>query len=228
VPKIGSNGLFERLLSVFLPKKSKSGQKTQFYIITQFFSFLSPEMATPPCLFTNNFPKIPTLLPNPKKLPPLPSPYCELCLPPLDLAHSLDDVIWWIEDFTLWTTNSINQRHSRFFCLFQTLFINFDPSSFSSSFSHYACRPLTDKMQNASSPHKKSKGCTKCSKTARTYFSSICSYFIHGPLKLRTVHFGDITIIYESKVSEQNIFPWLKGTIESRPHKKFQLNCSFK
>jgi hypothetical protein len=37
----------------------------------------------------------------------------------------------------------------------------------------------------------------------------------HGPLKLRTVHFGDITIIYESKVSEQNIFPWLKGTIES-------------
>jgi hypothetical protein len=50
----------------------------------------------------------------------------------------------------------------------------------------------------------------------------------HGPLKLRTVHFGDITIIYESKVSEQNIFPWLKGTIESRPHTKFQINCSFK
>jgi hypothetical protein len=42
----------------------------------------------------------------------------------------------------------------------------------------------------------------------------------HGPLKLRTVHFGDITIIYESKVSEQNIFPWLKDTIESRPHTK--------
>jgi hypothetical protein len=51
---------------------------------------------------------------------------------------------------------------------------------------------------------------------------------IHGPLKLRTVHFGDITIIYESKVSEQNIFPWLKGTIESRPHTKFQINCLFK
>jgi hypothetical protein len=50
----------------------------------------------------------------------------------------------------------------------------------------------------------------------------------HGPLKLRTVHFGDITIIYESKVSEQNIFPWLKGTIESRPQTKFQINCSFK
>jgi hypothetical protein len=50
----------------------------------------------------------------------------------------------------------------------------------------------------------------------------------HGPLKLRTVHFGDITIIYESKVSEQNIFPWLKGTIESRPHTKFQINCLFK
>jgi hypothetical protein len=50
----------------------------------------------------------------------------------------------------------------------------------------------------------------------------------HGPLKLRTVHFGDITIIYESKVSKQNIFPWLKGTIESRPHTKFQTNCSFK
>jgi hypothetical protein len=50
----------------------------------------------------------------------------------------------------------------------------------------------------------------------------------HGPLKLRTVHFGDITIIYESKVSEQNIFPWLKGTIESRPHTEFQINCSFK
>jgi hypothetical protein len=50
----------------------------------------------------------------------------------------------------------------------------------------------------------------------------------HGPLKLRTLHFGDITIIYESKVSEQNIFPWLKGTIESRPPTKFQINCSFK
>jgi hypothetical protein len=50
----------------------------------------------------------------------------------------------------------------------------------------------------------------------------------HGPLKLRTVHFGDITIIYESQVSEQNIFPWLKGTIESRPHTKFQINCLFK
>jgi hypothetical protein len=49
----------------------------------------------------------------------------------------------------------------------------------------------------------------------------------HGPLKLRTVHFGDITTIYESKVSEQNIFPWLKGTIESRPHTKFQISCSF-
>jgi hypothetical protein len=50
----------------------------------------------------------------------------------------------------------------------------------------------------------------------------------HGPLKLRTVHFGDITIIYESKLSEQNILPWLKGTIESRPNTKFQINCSFK
>jgi hypothetical protein len=50
----------------------------------------------------------------------------------------------------------------------------------------------------------------------------------HGPLKLRTVHFGDITIIYESQVSEHNIFPGLKGTIESRPHTKFQINCSFK
>jgi hypothetical protein len=50
----------------------------------------------------------------------------------------------------------------------------------------------------------------------------------HGPLKLRTVHFGDITIIYESKVCEQNIFPWLKGTIESRPRTKFQIHCSFK
>jgi hypothetical protein len=59
--------------------------------------------------------------------------------------------------------------------------------------------------------------------------SQTCLYiFIHGPLKLRTVHSGDITISYESKVSEENIFPWLKGTIESRPHTKFQINCSFK
>jgi hypothetical protein len=36
----------------------------------------------------------------------------------------------------------------------------------------------------------------------------------HGPLKLRTVHFGDSPIIYENKVSKQNIFPWSKGTIE--------------
>jgi hypothetical protein len=35
-----------------------------------------------------------------------------------------------------------------------------------------------------------------------------------GPLKLRTVHFGDSTIIYENKVSKQNIFLWFKGTIE--------------
>jgi hypothetical protein len=47
------------------------------------------------------------------------------------------------------------------------------------------------------------------------------NWTVHGPLKLRTVHFGDITIIYESKVSKQNIFTWLKGTIESRPHTKF-------
>jgi hypothetical protein len=31
---------------------------------------------------------------------------------------------------------------------------------------------------------------------------------VHGPLKLRTVHFGDSTIIYENKISKQNIFPW--------------------
>jgi hypothetical protein len=43
------------------------------------------------------------------------------------------------------------------------------------------------------------------------------------------VHFGDITIIYESKVSEQNILPWLKGTIESRPHTNFRsIVCSSK
>jgi hypothetical protein len=30
---------------------------------------------------------------------------------------------------------------------------------------------------------------------------------IHGPLKLRTVHLRDNTIIYESKVSVQNVFP---------------------
>jgi hypothetical protein len=41
----------------------------------------------------------------------------------------------------------------------------------------------------------------------------VTGYSVHGPLKLKTVHFGDITIIYESKVSEQNIFPWLKGTV---------------
>jgi hypothetical protein len=29
----------------------------------------------------------------------------------------------------------------------------------------------------------------------------------HGPLKLRTVHLSDNTIIYESKVSVQNVFP---------------------
>jgi hypothetical protein len=44
----------------------------------------------------------------------------------------------------------------------------------------------------------------------------------HGPLKLRTVHFGDSTIIYENKISKQNIVPWFKGTIESRPHPKFR------
>jgi hypothetical protein len=58
--------------------------------------------------------------------------------------------------------------------------------------------------------------------------TNIFSLTNHGPLKLRTVHFGDITIIYESKVSEQNIFPWLKGTIESRQHTEFQINCLFK
>jgi hypothetical protein len=36
------------------------------------------------------------------------------------------------------------------------------------------------------------------------------------------MHFGDSTIIYENKVSKQNIFPWFKGTIESRPHPKFR------
>jgi hypothetical protein len=30
---------------------------------------------------------------------------------------------------------------------------------------------------------------------------------MHGPLKLRTVHLGDNTIIYENKVSVQNVFP---------------------
>jgi hypothetical protein len=30
---------------------------------------------------------------------------------------------------------------------------------------------------------------------------------IHGPLKLRTVHLSDNTIIYECKVSVQNVFP---------------------
>jgi hypothetical protein len=57
-----------------------------------------------------------------------------------------------------------------------------------------------------------------------------CTYVcvsIHGPLKLRTVHFGESTLIYENKVSKQNILPWFKGTIESRPHPKFQINCSF-
>jgi hypothetical protein len=28
----------------------------------------------------------------------------------------------------------------------------------------------------------------------------------HGPLKLRTVHLSDNTIIYESKISAQNVF----------------------
>jgi peroxiredoxin len=35
----------------------------------------------------------------------------------------------------------------------------------------------------------------------------------HGPLKLRTVHLSDNTIIYESKVSVQNVFPDLKALI---------------
>jgi hypothetical protein len=30
---------------------------------------------------------------------------------------------------------------------------------------------------------------------------------MHGPLKLRTVHLSDNTIIYESKISAQNVFP---------------------
>jgi hypothetical protein len=30
---------------------------------------------------------------------------------------------------------------------------------------------------------------------------------MHGPLKLRTVHLSDNTMIYESKVSVQNVFP---------------------
>jgi hypothetical protein len=36
-----------------------------------------------------------------------------------------------------------------------------------------------------------------------------CMFFAvitHGPLKLRTVHLSDNTIIYESKVSVKNIF----------------------
>jgi hypothetical protein len=41
------------------------------------------------------------------------------------------------------------------------------------------------------------------------------------------VHFGDSTIIYENKVSKQNIFPWFNGTIESNPHLRFQINCLF-
>jgi hypothetical protein len=32
------------------------------------------------------------------------------------------------------------------------------------------------------------------------------------------MHFGDSTIIYKKEVLKQNIFPWLKGTIESRQH----------
>jgi hypothetical protein len=51
--------------------------------------------------------------------------------------------------------------------------------------------------------------------------------FRHGPLKLRTVHLSDNTIIYESKVFVQNVFPLFKGTIMSRPHTKFQINSSF-
>jgi hypothetical protein len=41
-----------------------------------------------------------------------------------------------------------------------------------------------------------------------TFFSQgdFC-LLVHGPLKLRTVHFGDSTIIYENKVSKHNIFP---------------------
>jgi hypothetical protein len=35
----------------------------------------------------------------------------------------------------------------------------------------------------------------------------------HGPLKLRTVHFGDSTTIYENKVSKQNIFHGLKALL---------------
>jgi hypothetical protein len=49
----------------------------------------------------------------------------------------------------------------------------------------------------------------------------------HEPLKLRIVHLSDSTIIYESKVSVQNVFPGFKGTIMSRPHAKFQINSSF-
>jgi hypothetical protein len=55
--------------------------------------------------------------------------------------------------------------------------------------------------------------------------SSICEHKMdelgHGPLKLRTVHLSDNTIIYENKVSVKNIFPRFKGTIMSRPHTKF-------
>jgi peroxiredoxin len=36
---------------------------------------------------------------------------------------------------------------------------------------------------------------------------------IHGPTKLSTVHLSDNTIIYESKVSVQNVFPDLKAPL---------------
>ena len=46
-----------------------------------------------------------------------------------------------------------------------------------------------------------------------TFIGKVCEHLIlfnilgHGPLKLRTVHLSDNTIIYESKVSVQNVFP---------------------
>jgi hypothetical protein len=56
---------------------------------------------------------------------------------------------------------------------------------------------------------------------------NVATHLMHGSLKLRTVHFGYSTIIYENKVSKQNIFPWFKGTIASRPRPKFEINCLF-
>jgi hypothetical protein len=49
----------------------------------------------------------------------------------------------------------------------------------------------------------------------------------HGPLKLRTVHLGDSTIIYKTRFQSKIYSHGLKAHIESRSHPKFQVNCSF-